>query len=256
MDKHNQPVQQNEQLQNDNKQSNVAKNVVKTAAAQGAGVAAKALAPILIKVGLGLALTGSLVALAPMAVEALKGNSKIDDTANVVEEVKKIGEFVSACYYEELVVTQTKTSEDNSNEVADSTQTKGYFKKMMGSVSKMMQTESQIVFITKGKMRAGFDLQKLTENDFKFANDTLFLTLPPAETFDVIMNPSDIRVMYESGKWSHEEMTDFVVMAKDSMLVNAKNIGFEEKAKESGIKKMETMFATFGFPNVVIDIKK
>ena len=82
------------------------------------------------------------------------------------------------------------------------------------------------------------------------------MTLPPAETFDVIMNPSDIRVMYESGKWSHEEMTDFVVMAKDSMLVNAKNIGFEEKAKESGIKKMETMFATFGFPNVVIDIKK
>ena len=139
MDKHNQPAQQNEQLQNDNKQSNVAKNVVKTAAAQGAGVAAKALAPILIKVGLGLALTGSLVALAPMAVEALKGNSKIDDTANVVEEVKKIGEFVSACYYEELVVTQTKTSGDNGNEVVDSTQTKGYFKKMMGSVSKMMQ---------------------------------------------------------------------------------------------------------------------
>jgi hypothetical protein len=39
------------------------------------------------------------------------------------------------------------------------------------------------------------------------------------------------------------------------MLVNAKNIGFEEKARESGIKKMEAMFATFGFPNVVIDIK-
>ena len=253
MDKHNQHEQQNEQLQNDNKQSNVAKNVVKTAAAQGAGVAAKAIAPILIKVGLGLALTGSLVALAPMAVEALKGNSKIDDTANVVEEVKKIGEFVSACYYEELVVTQTKTSGDN--EVTDSTQT-GYFKKMMGSVSKMMQTESQIVFITKGKIRAGFDLQKLTEKDIKYVNDTLFLTLPSVETFDIIMNPSDIRVMYESGKWSHEEMTDFVVMAKDSMLVNAKNIGFEEKAKESGIKKMENMFATFGFPNVVVDIKQ
>ena len=254
MDKHNQHEQQNEQLQNDKKQSNVAKNVVKTAAAQGVGVAVKALTPILIKVGVGLALAGGLAALAPIAVEALKGNDKIDDTANVVEEVKKIGEFVSACYYEELVVTQTKTSGDN--EVTDSAQTEGYFKKMMGSVSKMMQTEGQIVFITKGKIRAGFDLQKLTEKDIKYANDTLFLTLPPVETFDVIMNPSDIRVMYESGKWSHEEMTDFVVMAKDSMLVNAKNIGFEEKAKESGIKKMETMFATFGFPNVVIDIKK
>ena len=129
MDKHNQQEQQNEQLQNGNKKSDIAKNVVKTAAAQGVGVATKALAPILIKVGLGLALTGSLVALAPKAVEALKGNNKIDDTANVVEEVKKIGEFVSACYYEELVVTQTKTSGDNGNEVADSTQTKGYFKR-------------------------------------------------------------------------------------------------------------------------------
>ena len=256
MDKHNQQEQQNEQLQNGNKKSNLAKNVAKTAAAQGVGVAVKALTPILIKIGLGLALTGSLVALAPMAVEALKGNNKIDETANVVEEVKKIGEFVSACYYEEFVVTQTKTSRDKGNEFADSTETEGYFRKMMESVSKMMQTESQIVFITKGKIRAGFDLQKLTENDFKVANDTLFLTLPPVETFDVIMNPSDIRVMYESGKWTHQEMTDFVVMAKDSMLVNAKNFGFEEKAKESGIKKMENMFATFGFSNVVVDIKQ
>ena len=40
---------------------------------------------------------------------------KIDKTANVVEDIKKIGEFTSACYYEELVVKQKKRSDFNDS---------------------------------------------------------------------------------------------------------------------------------------------
>ena len=238
----------------------IVKDTLKSAAKEGMGLAGKALLPIFLKAGFGLVLAGALAVIAPKVVEALKGNSKIDETMNIVEEVKKIGEFVSACYYEELVVTETKSSKDKSEEVVDSAfdNSVGRFKKFIGglSVEKMVGFESEIVFITRGKIRAGFDLQKISENDLKYTNDTLYLTLPQVETFDVIMNPSDIRIMYETGKWSHEEMTDFITMARDSMVVNAKNYGYEEKARDNGVEKLKSMFASFGFPNVVIDIKQ
>ena len=251
------------------KGKDIAKDTLKSAAKGGLGLAGKALLPIFLKAGLGLVLAGALAVIVPKVVEALKGNSKIDETMTIVEEVKKIGEFVSACYFEELVVTRTKPSKENKEEVTDSLSDREKMDKSIKNTVKFLVTptpyllynkyknsECQIVLLTRGKIRAGFDLQKLTEKDFKYVNDTLFLTLPQVETFDIIMNPSDITVMYETGKWSHEEITGFVTMARDSMVVNAKNYGYEEKARDNGVEKLKSMFATFGFPNVVIDIKQ
>ncbi len=272
MEKHNKE-QQNELLNNEQnamqkenkkKEESLAMGMLKDAAKAGAGAATKAIVPILVKIGLGIALAGMLGAIGVKAVQALKGNDKIDKTMTIVEEVKKIGEFVSACYYEELVVTRTKKVEEVADTLSDKSQKDKNIDlalKLLAPVPYMLHkhhvnSESQIVLLTKGKIRAGFDLQKLTEKDFRYVNDTLFLTLPEVETFDVIMNPSDINVMYETGKWSHEEITGFVTMARDSMVVNAKNYGYEEKARDNGVKKLKSMFTTFGFQNVVIDIKQ
>lgn len=271
MEKHNKE-QQNELLNNEQnamqkenkkKEESLAMGMLKDAAKAGAGAATKAIVPILIKIGLGMALAGMLGVIGAKVVQALKGNDKIDKTMTIVEEVKKIGEFVSACYYEELVVTRTKKVE----EVADTLAEKEQLEKNLNLAAKLLapvpymihknkNSESQIVLLTRGKIRAGFDLHKLSEKDFRFVNDTLFLTLPKVETFDIIMNPSDINVMYETGKWSHEEITGFVTMARDSMVVNAKNYGYEEKARDNGIEKLKVMFTSFGFPNVVIDIRQ
>ena len=269
MEKHNNEQQnelQNElnavQKENKKKEESLAKGMLKNAAKAGAGAATKAIVPILVKVGLGMALAGMLGVIGAKVVQTLKGNDKIDKTMTIVEEVKKIGEFVSACYYEELVVTRTKKVEEVADTLAEKSQTEKNLNlaaKLLAPVPYMIHkhknTESQIVLLTKGKIRAGFDLQKLTEKDFRYVNDTLFLTLPEVETFDIIMNPSDINVMYETGKWSHEEITGFVTMARDSMVVNAKNYGYEEKARDNGVKKLKSMFTTFGFQNVVIEIK-
>lgn len=259
-----QNVQQNAaQKENKKKEESLAKGMLKNAAKAGAGAATKAIVPILIKIGLGMALAGMLGVIGAKVVQALKGNDKIDKTMTIVEEVKKIGEFVSACYYEELVVTRTKTVVEVADTLSEESQKDKNVDlalKLLAPVPYMLHkhhknTESQIVLLTKGKIRAGFDLQKLTEKDFRYVNDTLFLTLPEVETFDIIMNPSDINVMYETGKWSHEEITGFVTMARDSMVVNAKNYGYEEKARDNGVKKLKSMFTTFGFQNVVIEIK-
>lgn len=168
---------------------------------------------------------------------------KIDKTANVVEEIKKIGEFTSACYYEELVVKQSKKSDFNES---------GF-----GKLAKAITDEDvmdEIVIIANGKVRAGFDLTKLKDGDIQVQGDTLSLTLPETEIFDVIINPSGYEIYVEDGKWSHEEVTTLVTNARKELEQNAVAYQLEKKAEEIGITKLKTLFSTFGFNTIFINI--
>lgn len=176
----------------------------------------------------------------------LKDNElKIDKTANVVEEIKKIGEFTSACYYEELVVKQSKKSDFNESG--------------LGKLAKVITDEDmmdEIVIIANGKVRAGFDLNKLKDGDINVKGDTLSLTLPETEIFDVIINPSGYEIYVEDGKWSHEEVTELVTNARKELEQNAIAYQLKKKAEEIGITKLKTLFGTFGFNTIFVNVKK
>lgn len=165
------------------------------------------------------------------------GELKIDNTANVVEKIKAISEFTTACYYEEAVL---KDSKEEKNE---------------GGFLGLVDTEisKEIVIIAKGKVRAGFDLSKVTEDKINIKNDTIGITLPEPEIFDVIINPSDYEMYIEEGKWSHEEVTALQTNYRTQLLEKAKDAGILNKAKESGKKRLENLFQTFGFS--VVELK-
>lgn len=68
-----------------------------------------------------------LIVLAAIAFFAMKkglfdlngDELKIDETANVVTEIKKISEFTSACFYEEIILRETKTTKAVDNTVGE-----------------------------------------------------------------------------------------------------------------------------------------
>lgn len=149
----------------------------------------------------------------------------IDKTATVVEEIRKISEFTSACYYEEMVL--------------------GYKKKK----------NDEMVLIANGKVRAGFDLSGLESDDIMTNGDTLFIELQPAKIFDIIINPSGYDVFVEKGRWSHKQMTTIKDDARTKLEANANAYGILDKATEYGKAKLTTIFKTFGYKEVVISIK-
>lgn len=161
----------------------------------------------------------------------------IDDTANVVSEIKKLGEFTTACYYEEMAIR-------------DSYKEKGKFL-VFNTTS-----ENEILLIGKGIVRAGFDLSKIAENDLRVKGDTIEVDLPQPEIFDIIMNPSDFTTEYESGTWTHEMTKPIKMRAKSDLEKNANNFGIIKKAEESGLKRLEALFKTFGFHVVLLNIKQ
>ena len=167
---------------------------------------------------------------------------KIADTKNVVEHVREISEFTTASYYEEFVVQESKIVAKES--------LFGFKKDQVDSV------QNEIVIILKGKVRAGFDLSKMTEANLCAKSDTLLVQLPAPELFDVIINPSDYEIFIEEGKWSHDEIQAFQVQSKEQLRTHALQENIIGKAKTEGKERLTNLFKTFGYNVVEVSIKE
>lgn len=193
-------------------------------------------------------LVGGAFVLYKLGVFDKKDELSIDKTANVVTEIKKISEFTSACYYEEIILQESKT-----NSVVDNSAGKtvaGWF----GKDTKDLMSD-QLVIVANGTVRAGFRLDQLDENRITVTGDTLSLTLPKAEIFDVIVNPSDFDIYIEDGTWDHEKVVEVENRAIDQIKNDAIKEGILEKANETGIKRLTEMFKAFGFSEVMITVE-
>lgn len=169
---------------------------------------------------------------------------KIDKTTNVVTEIKKISKFTTACYYEEVTLSEKKV-----NDAVDNTAGK-YVASLLGKENLM---EDEICIIANGKVRAGYDFEKLADDAIKVLGDTLELKLPEVEIFEIVVNPSNFDIYVNDGNWSHEQVTELQNKAKEKIEEDAKKAGVLEKAKTSGKEQLVNLFKTFGFQTVILN---
>ena len=167
-----------------------------------------------------------------IAVDMFK-KPQIEDTANIVEEVKKISELTTACFYEESVIKSEK-----------------FTTKKHWYGNKIDTVKHEIVLTAMCKVRAGFDLSMLGDGDLVIKGDTVNIKLPAPKIIDVISNPSNYRTFEEIGDWEHEEIVAMQVDKKDEVLQNAHAHNILQKANQIGKGRVITLFQAFGF-NVV-----
>ena len=163
---------------------------------------------------------------------------KLMDTATVVTEIKKISEFTTYTYIDELLIHEQKAVAKDA---------KGGLFGIGKKEEALDSLRSEIVLIISGVTKAGYDLGKLTENDIRISGDTISVNLPAAEIFDVIVNPSNTKTFVTEGKWSHEEITSMQVNCRNQMHQNALERGILKKADEVGKGKVENLFKALGF---------
>lgn len=186
------------------------------------------------KVFVRVALVIALVLVAIFVYRFLKSKSlslnEVEEfeTSITVQEVKQISELSTASYYGETALKRNK----------------GFFGRQ------------EIVVVSSGKVRAGFDLSGLTENDFRCEGDTLYLDLPEAEILDVIVNPSDTKIFTCKGDWSQEEVNALVSEARRKIEQDAINHGVLKLANDKAVEKLGKVFQSFGFEEVRISIVK
>jgi len=165
---------------------------------------------------------------------------RIDRTAAVVEQVRRMGELSSAGFYEELVLT------DRDDSYLGELRRVSGVRRLAGS--------GDFVIICKGCVRAGFDLTKMKPADFSVSGDTLRVTLPPVEVLDVIINPTDYE--HFSGHRTHEETVGIILQAKQRLRADAVQAGVLEQAEASGVAGLQRLFSSLGYSEVVITLSK
>jgi hypothetical protein len=160
----------------------------------------------------------------------------IDKTAYMVEEIHRLAELTAITYYGDYVIVKKKQRE------------------VTAFGKRLYNTENELVLIVKGKVRAGFDLSKLQEQDIKSDSASITIRLPKVQLLDVITNPSDFETFEENGSWSHEEVTKYKSEARTTIEQNAIKIGILEAAEKTGKENLASFLKALGFKNVVIDI--
>jgi hypothetical protein len=160
----------------------------------------------------------------------------IDKTANVIENIRRLAELTTATYYEDNVTVKEKTEAFS----------------LLGKSISIISHKDELVFITKAKIRAGFDLSTLQKEDIVVDSVSITLKLPQVQLLDIITNPSDFYTFEESGKWSHEEVTSYKNEARAVIEKNALESGILERAENSGKEKLTTFLQALGFKEVNI----
>jgi hypothetical protein len=166
----------------------------------------------------------------------------IDKTANVVEKINRLAELTTFTYYEDNVIVKKKTKEVT------------LFGKTLSIFGDTIASEDELVLIAKGKVRAGFDLSKLQEQDIITDSISITLKLPEVKILDVITNPSDFETFEESGKWAHEEVTNYKNEARAIIEKNALENGIFELAEKSGQEQLTSFLKALGFKKVNISL--
>ncbi len=159
---------------------------------------------------------------------------KIRDTQTLVTRIRAMSSLVTACYYDEVVLTASKQRTVNA----------------FGA--NLPLPNDEICIISHGKARAGIDLSKLPDDAITLQGDTVMVRLPEPELFEVILNPSDYEIFVEEGKWSHEEVVAVEKRAKEAIRRDALASGLLEKASESAWHQLDRLLRAFGFREVVL----
>ncbi len=241
------PAEEKKPIISDATKEKIKKGAIPTVKTVGKG-GAKLVGGVATKVGMGLLskiLIATLIAGAMAAIgygiHKLIEANKLDilDTPNVVTKIRKIAELNTYTYVDQVVVKDQVTTQEIS-------------KHLFGSGVDTVDVNHEYVYLIKGIVRAGYDFSKLKDGDIKASNDTLWITLPPAEFLDVISNPSDVIVFYEekSDYWTYEELQSKKGEARNQIEQNAIERDVLGRAEKAGEEKVTNLFKSFGF-NVV-----
>lgn len=169
-----------------------------------------------------------------MYARNFRGNHRISvenevETSVTVNDIQRISELVTSSFYGETAMRSKK----------------GF----MG--------RKEIVVIGSGTVRAGFDLSSLTEDDFYYDGDTLYLDLPEPKILDVIVNPKDYEIFDSNSKdWTQNEINNIVSQMRKEIERDAIKHGVLATANTEGVKKMQRLLMDFGFKEVRISITK
>lgn len=177
----------------------------------------------------------------------LRGRSRghrlltIDETPVIVTSIRNLGELTTACFYDEVVISDTKSNALSSTQ--------------LGSLAREMgrDLDDHLVIIARGTVRAGMDLRRITAQDIRIQGDTVTLRLPYPQYLDIIINPTDFEVFAESGRWTQQQVSNIQERARKKLLREAEEAGLTRKAYDGAVEAVTDLLTACGYTCIRLD---
>jgi hypothetical protein len=81
-------------------------------------------------------------------------------------------------------------------------------------------------------------------------DDSVSIKMPKAKILEVIVNPSDLEIFYEKGKWSTDEVNTLKVAARQRMMDRSIAMGILQKAEVKSVAIMQNFLKSAGFKKI------
>lgn len=187
----------------------------------------------------------------------------IDETPITIENVKAIGELVTANYYDEAVSIMGKVPHvisKGSSKGKDTTVT------FIERIPEPDQTQNKnknknqkafsgpkLILIQTVHARIGIDLAELHPDALKIsdADHSVEITLPGVTCLDFITNPSNTEVFEENGDWSLDDLKVAMIPAREEMWDKMKqNQRLFDTALQGAKEVLTQLFQAAGYEKV------
>lgn len=120
--------------------------------------------------------------------------------------------------------------------------------------------DRKIIITCEAYLKAGVDLKSITTDNFLVHNDSMVITLPHAQLFNLSIPPDKIRVAYEDigafrSVFSAAEREDLVAQAEPQILSLADSLGILQTAENNAAAFMQHLFEESGYKKTSVQFR-
>ena len=164
----------------------------------------------------------------------LRPEQKIKEINTVINSVTAKKDLVTACYYEDLVVSGKKS---NLQETAERDK-KGRIK----------NPNHEMVLVQGARVSAGINLEEMDEKNFIVEGDSaIVITLPEPVLMGVVKDVSEYEEFTRKGVWEFDQVQELLKKQSADLEKNAVNSGLLDRAYENAMNLFTSFFAPFGY---------
>jgi hypothetical protein len=162
---------------------------------------------------------------------------RIAETPLQVEKIRELAELTTMVSIDEVVVDSSRPAAPSLSRI---------FQNPLGP------QEDRLVLVVRGFVKAGVDLQKLTDQDLYREKDSLRISLPRAGITEVLVNPSGTETFIETGTWNTSAFSALVEKAGMKMRDRAVSEGIIGKADQRARQLVANLLRQSGFQKISV----
>lgn len=164
----------------------------------------------------------------------LRPEQKIKEINTVINSVTAKKDLVTACYYEDLVVSGKKSDLQETAE--------------RDKKGRIKNPNHEMVLVQGARVSAGINLEEMDEKNFIVEGDSaIVITLPEPVLMGVVKDVSEYEEFTRKGVWEFDQVQELLKKQSADLEKNAVNSGLLDRAYENAMNLFTSFFSPFGY---------